>query len=108
MGNSLELHSVNGNNNANEALEKSPHHTETEISSVDQRDAQALARLGKKPVLKVCLKHRTRHVQDMSLKVTAAVLLFVYPRLYMHHLDHMGRGANVSYSFGLEAPCSPS
>jgi len=53
MGNSFELHSVNGNSNAIDAMEKSSHHTETEMISQDQRDAQALARLGKKPVLKV-------------------------------------------------------
>lgn len=35
-------------------VEKSPLRTEIEVSSVDERDVQALARLGKKPILKVC------------------------------------------------------
>lgn len=48
--NSMELHSVNGNGNG---MEKSPHHTEIEVPTEAERDAQALARLGKKPVLKV-------------------------------------------------------
>ena len=33
--------------------EKSPHTTETEVPSEAERDAQALARLGKKPILAV-------------------------------------------------------
>ena len=35
------------------AMEKSPQIAETEVLSVAERDAQALARLGKKPILKV-------------------------------------------------------
>ena len=35
-------------------IEKTPRTVESEVSSADQRDAQTLARLGKKPVLKVC------------------------------------------------------
>ena len=34
--------------------QKTPSTTVTEVPSADQRDAQALSRLGKKPVLKVC------------------------------------------------------
>ncbi|KAL6722352.1 hypothetical protein ACLMJK_001459 [Lecanora helva] len=48
MGNSMELHSVNGHG----TVEKSPYTTETEVPSEAQRDVQALARLGKKPILK--------------------------------------------------------
>ncbi len=56
--NSIELHSVNGNGNANsntgpDGIEKSPYTTEIEVLTAAERDAQALARLGKKPVLKV-------------------------------------------------------
>ena len=35
--------------------EKQSHVSETEILSVEERDVLALARLGKKPILKVCL-----------------------------------------------------
>ena len=38
---------------------KSPQTVETEVPSEAERDAQALARLGKKPVLKVHLRHCT-------------------------------------------------
>ena len=55
MGNSMELHSVNGN-----GLEKSPMTTELEVPSAAARDDQALARLGKKPILKVCSRKRSR------------------------------------------------
>lgn len=34
--------------------DKSAQTVETEVPSEEERDAQALARLGKKPVLKVC------------------------------------------------------
>lgn len=59
MGASMELRAVNvhgsdsGEGSIN-GVEKTPHTTESEIPSADQRDAQALARLGKKPVLRVC------------------------------------------------------
>lgn len=58
MGASMELHPAKGNasasskNSVNEAV-KMPHVIESDLLSADQRDAQALARLGKKPVLKV-------------------------------------------------------
>ena len=52
MGNSMELHTVNGHG----VIEKSPHTTELEIPSQEERDVQALARLGKKPILKVWLR----------------------------------------------------
>ena len=56
MGNSQELQAVDGN-----GMKKSAHTTETEVSSEEERDAQALARLGKKPILKVCSGHWTRY-----------------------------------------------
>lgn len=36
------------------SMDKSPHHTELEAPTKDGRDAQVLARLGKKSVLEVC------------------------------------------------------
>lgn len=58
MGVSMELHAVNGRGSASSKnsvheVGKTPHIIESELPSADQRDAQALARLGKKPVLKV-------------------------------------------------------
>ena len=44
-----ELQPVDGS-----GMKKSARTTETEVSSEAERDAQALARLGKKPILKVC------------------------------------------------------
>ena len=49
MDNSQELQSVGGR-----GMKKSARTTEMEVSSEAERDAQALARLGKKPILKVC------------------------------------------------------
>ena len=48
MDNPQELQSVDGS-----GMKKSARTTETEVSSEAERDAQALARLGKKPILKV-------------------------------------------------------
>ena len=56
MGHSLELQTINDN-----GMEKSPYTTETEVPSQAQRDDQALARLGKKPTLKV--RWRSWHVE---------------------------------------------
>ena len=55
MADSLQLHSVGGN-----GMEKTTLTTEREVSSESERDAQALARLGKKPILKVHSGHSTR------------------------------------------------
>ena len=58
MGASMELHTVNGhgsidNKNCVDEVGKAPQVIKSEMPSADHRDAQALARLGKKPVLKV-------------------------------------------------------
>ena len=58
MGSFVEPHPVSGIDNGN-GPEKLPHLTETEVPSEAQRDEQALARLGKKPILKVCWGHET-------------------------------------------------
>ncbi|KAL8868304.1 MAG: hypothetical protein Q9174_005078, partial [Haloplaca sp. 1 TL-2023] len=56
MGASMELHTVNGHGsmekNRVDEVGKAPQVIESEVPSADQRDAQALARIGKKPVLK--------------------------------------------------------
>ena len=54
MGNPQELHSVNDN-----GTEKLPRTMETESPSEEERDAQALARLGKKQILAVCPRNST-------------------------------------------------
>ena len=46
----MKLRDVNG---PGEGVEKTPQIIESEVPSADQRDAEVLARLGKKPVLKV-------------------------------------------------------
>lgn len=61
MGNPMDSHAVNehgdvSNEGRFDAEKKSAQTTEYEMPSAGQRDAQALARLGKKPVLKVRLK----------------------------------------------------
>lgn len=58
MGASMEVHAVNGHGtpgskNSVDEMVKTPHVVESGLPSSDERDAQALARLGKKPVLKV-------------------------------------------------------
>ena len=59
MGASMEVRAVNGHgvtsgkSAINDGVEKTPQTVENEILSADQRDKQALVRLGKKPVLKV-------------------------------------------------------
>lgn len=56
MGASIKLHAVNEHGSAGGKFSEvttTPHVIESELPSADQRDAQALARLGKKPVLKV-------------------------------------------------------
>ena len=54
---SLDIFSYVHNNTHFDTLdqEKQSHVSETEILSVEERDVLALARLGKKPILKVCL-----------------------------------------------------
>ena len=51
MGMAMEVKPANDN-----GAKKSPLRTEIEVSSVDERDVQALARLGKKPILKVWVR----------------------------------------------------
>ena len=59
----MELHSVNGNDHLDD---KSPHNTEIEVPSEADRDVQALARLGKKPILKVFYARHHPHAMDSN------------------------------------------
>ena len=68
MDNPQELQSVDGS-----GMKKSVRTTETEVSSEAERDAQALARLGKKPILKVSSEVWT-HFQATSLTICSDVL----------------------------------
>lgn len=54
MADSQELHSIGGG-----GMKKTALTAEREVSSESERDAQALARLGKKPILKVYPGHST-------------------------------------------------
>ena len=58
MAESQELHAVHGND-----MMKSMHTTETEVPSEAERDAQALARLGKKPILAVFTMHEINRLR---------------------------------------------
>lgn len=44
------------------SMDKSPHHTEVEAHTKEERDAQVLARLGKKSVLEVCERSQAREL----------------------------------------------
>lgn len=58
MADSQELHAVGGG-----GMKKTAVTTEREVSSEAERDAQALARLGKKPILKVYSGHSTGRIR---------------------------------------------
>lgn len=68
---------------------KSPHTVELELPSEAERDEQALARLGKKPILKARNPIGNFHHSKANEEL-ATVLLPVHVRIYMYHLDHMG------------------
>lgn len=55
MGHSKELYHVD-----DDGMKKTARTTEAEVPSEAERDAQALARLGKKPILEVCSRQWTR------------------------------------------------
>ena len=71
MGNPHEFQSADNN-----GMEKLPRATETEVPSEAERDAQALARLGKKPILTVCPRHSTRQNGADLTKLSAALPLY--------------------------------
>ncbi|KAL8669399.1 MAG: hypothetical protein Q9168_006011 [Polycauliona sp. 1 TL-2023] len=87
----MEVHSVNGHgetgrkNTVNET-EKSSHVIESELPSADERDAQALARLGKKPVL----KRRYSFIAMLGFTCTVLVTWEVIP---------IGGSAGFAYSY---------
>ena len=58
MADSQELHAVDG-----QEMKKSVHTTEMEVPSEAERDAQALARLGKKPILVVFPKPKINRLR---------------------------------------------
>ena len=93
MDNLQELQSVDGS-----GIKKSARTTETEVSSEAERDAQALARLGKKPILKVC-SGIWMHSQAMNLTILATFYLPINVGLYVHNSDHMGSRVDASDFF---------
>ena len=64
----MELQSAGGDSHVPEnGMEKVLYNTEVEIPSIDDRDAQALARLGKKSVLKASAGYAIEsHGQEAS------------------------------------------
>lgn len=70
------------------AIEKTSYSTEVELQSVEDRDTAALARLGKKPILKVL--HWSMLEGGDLLRATETIYLLVYAWLYMYHSNHMG------------------
>ncbi|KAI4244991.1 MAG: hypothetical protein L6R42_010301, partial [Xanthoria sp. 1 TBL-2021] len=80
----MELHTVNergsaGSKNTVDEVGKTPHVIESELPSADQRDAQALARLGKKPVL----KRRFSFIAMLGFTCTVLVTWEVIPIIYV-------------------------
>ena len=94
----MEPHAVNANNDIH--LEKPPYNIEVDASSVADSDVAALARLGKRPVLKVYPGRRIfiELFKRSSLTTVATIYLHVHSWVYLYNLDHMGSRANVRYS----------
>ncbi len=103
----MELHAVSGH--AHE--QKSGSTTQVEVREASERDAQALARLGKKPVLKVCslLSLTTSSCQcgggggeeapihgKLNSLSAAAILIHGYAGLHMHRSGDVGGDSHVS------------
>ncbi|KAL8752072.1 MAG: hypothetical protein Q9184_005860, partial [Pyrenodesmia sp. 2 TL-2023] len=77
---------------------KTPHVIASELPSADQRDAQALARLGKKPVL----KRRFSFIAMLGFTCTVLVTWEVIPIIYVTGLTNGGTaGFAYSYLFAL-------
>lgn len=100
----MELHAVNGHGSASSRnsfneVGKTQHIIESELPSADQRDAQALARLGKKPVLKVrdswgrCLSTSTVGGAERPL---ATLFLHSHVGLHMYSPGDLGSHTDVS------------
>ncbi|CAO1600487.1 hypothetical protein XANCAGTX0491_004176 [Xanthoria calcicola] len=103
MGTSMELHAANGRGSDGSKKSvvgegKTPHVIESEVPSADQRDAQALARLGKKPVL----KRRFSFIAMLGFTCTVLVTWEVIPIIYVTGLTNGGTaGFAYSYLFAL-------
>lgn len=100
----MELHAVNGygsarSKNSVDEVGDTLHIIESELPSADQRDAQALARLGKKPVLKVrdswwkCLSSSTVGGAERPL---ATLHLHRHVGLHMYSSGDLGSHPNVN------------
>lgn len=103
MGAPNELHAVNQHGHTNpentiNEMEKTPHVIETIVPSADERDAQALARLGKKPVL----RRRFSFIAMLGFTCTVLVTWEVIPIIYVTGLTNGGNaGFAYSYLFAL-------
>ena len=94
MDNLQELQSVDGR-----GMKKSARTTETEVSSEAERDAQALARLGKKPILKVGILKDLDVLLGSESDKLATFYVPVNVGLYVHNSHHMGSRADASGFF---------
>ncbi|KAI4210815.1 MAG: hypothetical protein LQ349_009458, partial [Xanthoria aureola] len=99
MGTSMELHAADGrgsDGSKKSVVEegKTPHVIESKVPSADQRDAQALARLGKKPVL----KRRFSFIAMLGFTCTVLVTWEVIPIIYVTGLTNGGT-AGFAYSY---------
>lgn len=81
------------------SIEKAIHNTEIEVSSEADRDVAALARLGKKPVLKVDPARHVLSSNSIMLTIQATIHVYFNFWLYLHHLDNLGSRADVRYCF---------
>lgn len=105
MGASMELHAVKehgspGSKNSVDEVGKTPHVIESELPSADQRDAQALARLGKKPILKVRDSWwkglSSSSAVDGAERPIATLLLHSHVGLHMYSPGNLGGHTDVS------------
>ncbi|KAL8648731.1 MAG: hypothetical protein Q9210_004812 [Variospora velana] len=99
MGASMDLHAVNGHGsaaskNSLDEMAKTSHVIESALPSADQRDAQALARLGKKPVL----KRRFSFIAMLGFTCTVLVTWEAIPIIYITGLVN-GGSAGFAYSY---------
>ncbi|KAL8994117.1 MAG: hypothetical protein Q9169_005830 [Polycauliona sp. 2 TL-2023] len=99
----MDGRSVAGDQNVVKKMEKSPHIIESEMPSADERDAQKLARLGKKPVL----KRRFSFIAMLGFTCTVLVTWEVIPIIYTTGLTNGGSaGFAYSYFFALAGSLS--
>ena len=94
MNRGHELDTIDDHN----GMQKSPYHSEIEPVTKEERDAQVLARLGKKSVLEVYATSTLSHCA-LSSYVVATIRIHLHPWIHLYHFNHMGRISHVSLPF---------